>query len=147
MCIRDRLISISRISESMQNGIINALKFYYEKILGRDRKRYDFQRPKKIKSLPNVLSGAEVQKLLSSVSNLKHMAILQTLYGGGLRISEIIALRIEDIHSDDSYIFVKGAKGKKDRTTLLPMTLLPLLRNYYKTVSYTHLTLPTIYSV
>lgn len=126
-----KLIVTAKISESKQNIIINALKFYYEKVLGRERKYYDFQRPKKMKSLPNVLSGAEVNTLFSCVKNIKHQAILHTMYGSGLRISEIIALRIEDIHSDRGQIFVKGAKGKKDRITLLPETLLPLLRKYY----------------
>ena len=126
------LITKSKISPSKQNIIINALKFYYEQILSRDRAQYDIQRPKKAKSLPNVLSGAEISKLISSVSNLKHQTILKTMYGCGLRIGEVVNLRIEDIHSDKASIFIKDAKGKKDRVTLLPESLLPSLRAYYK---------------
>ncbi len=126
------LITKSKISSSMQNVIINALKFYYEQILSRERANYDIQRPKKAKSLPNVLSGAEVSKLISSITNLKHQTILKAMYGCGLRISEVVNLRIEDIHSDKESIFIKAAKGKKDRVTLLPESLLPSLRVYYK---------------
>lgn len=127
-----KLITQERISDSQQNISINALKFYYEKVLGRDRTKYDFQRPKKLKSLPNVLSGAEVQKLIRNVNNLKHKTIIQTMYGAGLRVGEVVNLRIEDIHSDQKYITVKAAKGKKDRITLLPDSLLPQLREYYR---------------
>ena len=126
-----QLDSKSKISNSLQNVTINALKFYFEKVLGKERNLYNFQRPKKNKSLPNVLSGAEVNKLLSSITNLKHQTILHTIYGCGLRISEVINLRIEDIHSDRQCIHIKSAKGKKDRVTLLPESLLPLLRAYY----------------
>ena len=126
-----KLVTKSKISNSLQNITINALKYYYEKVLGKDREKYNFQRPKKHKSLPNVLSGAEVNLLLRAVTNLKHQTILNTIYGCGLRISEVTNLRIEDIHSDRQCIHIKGAKGKKDRVTLLPESLLPLLREYY----------------
>lgn len=126
-----KLITTEKISISQQNVCINALKFYYEKILGRERAKYDLQRPKKHKSLPNVLSSQEIRILMGSFKNLKHKAIMQVMYGCGLRISEVVNLRIEDIHTDQGYVFVKDAKGKKDRFTLLPETLLPLLRQYY----------------
>lgn len=127
-----KLVTQERISNSQQNISINALKYYYERILGRERRAYNFQRPKKLKSLPNVLSGAEIQKLMKSVTNIKHQAMLQTMYGSGLRISELVNLRIEDIYPDEKYILIKHAKGKKDRITLLPDSLLPLLREYYR---------------
>lgn len=125
------LIRKYQISESRQNTAINAIKFYYEQILGKDRTYYDIQRPKKSKNLPNILSEPEVKALLSSVKNLKHKTILATIYSAGLRLSELLNLRIEDIHSHDGYIFIKGAKGKKDRKTVLSKHLLVLLRKYY----------------
>ena len=120
-----------KISESKQNIIINALKFYYEKVLGKPRTLYELQRPKSYKSLPNTLSEKEVIKLLRLTTNLKHKCILSLMYSGGLRLSEIINLRIADIRSDDMTIFVKGAKGKKDRQTILSQQLLKLLRIYF----------------
>lgn len=126
------LVSKYRISESLQNTTINAIKAYYEHVLGKPREIYDIQRPKKSKELPNVLSMQEVAAILASPKNLKHKAMLYTLYSAGLRLGELIRLRIDDIRSDDGYIFIKGAKGKKDRHTILSEALLALLRDYYK---------------
>ncbi len=126
------LITKYKIGESMQNTIINAIKFYYEHVLGKPREYYDIQRPKRAKTLPNVLSKEEVYRLINSPENIKHKAMLYTIYSGRLRMSELLNLRICDIRSDDSYIFIKGAKGKKDRRTLLSENLLKLLRQYYK---------------
>ncbi|NJO87894.1 MAG: tyrosine-type recombinase/integrase [Chloroflexia bacterium] len=126
------LISKYKISESRQNGAINAIKFYYEQILGMPREYYDIQRPKKANQLPNTLSIEEVYKLINAPKNLKHRAILTTIYAAGLRMSELLNLRLKDIRSDEGYIFVKGGKGKKDRHTVLSNNLLKLLRNYYK---------------
>jgi len=125
------LIKTRRISNSRQNGIINSIKFYYEQVLGKDRSYYDIQRPKKSKFLPNVLTASEVKKLLNTPKNLKHKAILYTIYSAGLRIGEIKQLRVEDIHSEDGYLLIKSAKGKKDRKTVLSNHLLHLLREYY----------------
>ena len=126
------LISKYKIGDSKQNLAINAIKFYYEAVLGMPREYYTIQRPKKAHTLPNVLSLEEVSQLIQAPSNLKHKAILYTLYSGGLRIGEVVNLRITDIHSDDGFIFIKGAKGKKDRRTILSVHLLELLRNYYR---------------
>lgn len=124
-------IKTQHVSESRQNGMINAIKFYYEHVLERDRTYYDIQRPKKSQTLPNVLSTKEIKRLLSAPKNIKHKAILTTMYSAGLRLNEILQLRIEDIHSDEGYIFIGGGKGKKDRKTVLSKSLLPLLRQYY----------------
>ena len=125
------LLKKYRISESRQNLAINAIKFYYEQVLDKDRTYYDIQRPKKSKTLPNVLSQEEVMRLLKAPENIKHKAILTVLYSAGLRLNEVIQLRVEDIHSDEGFIFIKGAKGKKDRKTILSHYLLKLLRQYY----------------
>ena len=126
------LIRKYRISESKQNQMINAIKAYYEHVLGQPRTYYDIQRPKKALTLPNVISRQEVKKLLEAPVNLKHKAMLYATYSGGLRCGEVLQLRIEDIRSEDGYIFIKGAKGKKDRRTVLSERLLDLLRIYYK---------------
>lgn len=126
------LIKKSKISESYQNQLINAIKAYYEHALKKPREYYDIQRPKKAVSIPNVLSKQEVLNIIQSPQNLKHKAILYTIYGCGLRISELLNLRISDIHSNEGYLFIKDSKGKKDRKTILPEQLLVLLRAYYK---------------
>ena len=126
------LIRKKGISASQQNQRINAIKFYYEKVLGRKKQYYHVSRPKKEKKLPSVLSPSEVQRILNSVTNLKHMCILMTPYSGGLRRSELINLKITDIDSERMLIRIRNSKGNKDRYTLLSNSLLLLLRNYYR---------------
>jgi len=126
------LIKKYKIGESKQNTAINAIKFYYEHVLGMPREYYDIERPKRANQLPNVLSVDEVYKLINSPNNLKHRAILHTIYSAGLRISELLNLRIADIRSGEGYLFIKGGKGKKDRHTVLSEYLLTLLRKYYR---------------
>ncbi|MFT4666368.1 MAG: integrase/recombinase XerD [Polaribacter sp.] len=120
-----------KISETKQNTIINAIKFYYEQVLEQPREFYDIQRPKKSQTLPGVLSMKEVYAVLEQPKNIKHKAILFAIYSGGLRLSEVLNLRIEDVRSADGYIFIKGGKGKKDRRTVLSVHLLEMLRVYY----------------
>ncbi len=119
-----KLIIKDRISESYQNVFINAIKFYYEQVLGNPKEYYQLQRPKRCKTLPNVLSLEEVQRLLKTPKNIKHKAILTLIYSAGLRIGEVIKVRIQDIRSSDKYIFISSAKGKKDRRVLLSPHLL-----------------------
>ena len=123
-------IKIDKISPSIQNNFINAIKCYYEFVLGRDRTYYDLQRPKNPFILPNVLSQDEFIKMMKAVDNIKHRCILLAIYSGGLRLSEALNLRKSDIKIDDNCIFVKGGKGKKDRYTLLSKTLLEELAIY-----------------
>lgn len=119
-------------SKSAQNQAINAIKFYFEQILLRPRRTYTLDRPKKDIVLPTVLSKQEISTIIGSIQNLKHKAIISTIYGGGLRISEVIALKITDIDSQNERIWIRNSKGNKDRITLLPNNLLILLRLYYK---------------
>lgn len=120
------------ISLSKQNQVINAIKFYYEQVLGKERTYYAITRPKKEQKLPEVLSEEEVKMILNAPKNLKHKALLYITYSSGLRISEVIGLRIQDIHSDEGYVFVKGGKGKKDRRTILSDKALTVIRAYFK---------------
>lgn len=126
------IISNKGVSPSRQNIMINAIKYYHEKVLGQPRTLYKITRPKKAHTLPEVLSEQEVYRLINSPTNIKHKAILYLLYSSGLRISEIIKLRIEDILSAEKQIFVKGAKGKKDRYTVLSDVTLEIIRAYYR---------------
>ena len=126
------LIKTNQISVSFQNQLINAIKSYYEHVLGKPRTYYKIQRPKKHKTLPNVLSEEEVLKIIQYPKNCKHKAILWTIYSAGLRISELTRLRMVDVHSDEGYLFIKDSKGKKDRKTILSPYLLELLRIYYR---------------
>ncbi len=118
-------------SASTLNSAINALKFYYGGILKRNF-AYEVKRPKKDRKLPVVLSGEEVSRLLSSVASVKHKAILMLTYSAGLRVGEVVKLRPEDIDAQRRLIHVKGAKGRKDRYTILSDAALETLRKYVK---------------
>ena len=120
------------VSASYQNQAINAIKFYYERVLGGQRKLYHIDRPKKEKTLPSVLSSEEVSRLFKHIDNLKHRAMLMTCYSAGLRVSELLNLKIADIDGKRKQIRVEQAKGKKDRYTLLADKTLMILREYVK---------------
>ena len=126
------LIKIKNISVSQQNQRINAIKFYYEKLLGKGKQYYTLHRPKKEHKLPKVLSKNEVQKIFDSCNNIKHRCILMLIYLAGLRRSELINLELSDIDSERMVVNIKGAKGKKDRISLLSENTHHLLRDYYK---------------
>jgi len=118
-------------SASYQNQVINAIKFYYEQVLDMPQRFYEIDRPNKERKLPLVLSEEEVVRIFDAVVNLKHKAILITLYSCGLRISELLELKLTDIQSDRKLVLIRDGKGKKDRTTILALTTLELLRKYY----------------
>ncbi|MCF7808216.1 MAG: site-specific integrase [Candidatus Marinimicrobia bacterium] len=120
------------ISRSQQNQRINAIKFYYEKVLGRPRQIYEIDRPRKKVRLPQVLSKREIRSILGQIQNLKHRMIVSLLYSAGLRRSEVLNLKIADIQSERSVLRVRGAKGGKDRYSLLSEQLLTGLREYYR---------------
>ena len=121
-----------KMGERKMNGKINAIKFYFEKVLYRPQLFFDIPRPKKPATLPKMLAKSEVAKLFKQVENLKHRIALELCYGLGLRVSEVVALKINDIDSSRMVVHIRGAKGKKDRMVPLPVTLLPKLRKYYR---------------
>ena len=125
------LVTERKVSVSYQNQAINAVKFYYERILGGQRKVYYIDRPRRERTLPTVLSEEEVIQILNAVENVKHKAILMTIYSAGLRISEAINLKIKDIDLTRMQIRVEQGKGKKDRYTLLSVKALEILRKYF----------------
>lgn len=120
------------ISENTAHSRINALKFYFDQVLGREKFFWEIPRPKKPIKLPNVLSEKELGNLFRAVQDQKHKAILLTACSAGLRVSEVVRLRICDIDSSRMQIKVVCAKGKKDRYVILSPLLLEVLRNYLK---------------
>jgi site-specific recombinase XerD len=121
-----------KVSISYHNISFSAIKFFYEKVLERGEVTNKINRPRGEKVLPEVLSEEEVQRLICSVSNLKHKCILMTLYSGGLRLSEVVGLKVNDIDSKRMLIFIRKAKGRKDRYTILSKELLRWLREYFE---------------
>lgn len=126
------LIKEKEISISQQNQRINSIKFYYEKVLGREKEYYKIERPHKEKTLPDVLSKEEIYDMIKLTRNIKHQCIIALIYSCGLRRSEAINMQLTDIDSKRMLVKVRAAKGKKDRYVQLSSYTLELLRNYYK---------------
>ncbi|HEX6915896.1 MAG TPA: tyrosine-type recombinase/integrase [Chitinophagaceae bacterium] len=120
------------LSENSIHSRMNALKFYYEQVLGRERFFWQIPRPKKPLLLPKLLNESELRRLFNALKNKKHKAMLFTAYSAGLRVSELVNLKLADIDSKRMQIFVARAKGKKDRYVGLSPVLLDILRQYIK---------------
>lgn len=121
----------NNISQSHQKQIIGAIKLFYQLVLNRQIS-IDHLYPKRTETrLPNVLSKEDIKRILDATENIKHKAVLSTIYSGGLRISELINLKIADIDSNRMMIRIKQSKGKKDREVMLSVKLLELLRQYF----------------
>jgi len=103
------------ISASTLNQHINAVKFYYEKVLGQPRRVYRVQRPTKPNQLPVVLSSGEVKRLFKTVKNKKHQIILYLAYSAGLRKGEVLNLEVKDLNWERGVIHIRNGKGGKDR--------------------------------
>lgn len=121
------------ISEFSAHSRLNALKFYFEQVLGRDKFFWQILRPKKPQQLPKVLGERELERMFSAIQNLKHKALLFTAYSARLRVSEVVNLKIADIDSGRMQIRIERAKGKKDRCVGLSVLLLDVLRAYLRT--------------
>lgn len=117
-------------SASLQNTAINAIKFYYEQVLNMPQRFYDIERPRREQKLPEVLSKEEVKAMIQATENLKHKAILATLYSSGVRLSELLGLKLTDLKRDRNLLLVRQAKGKKDRHTVLSEKTIILLDKY-----------------
>jgi len=120
------------VSNSYLNQAINAIKFYYEVVLGMPNRFYEIERPRKESKLPTVISKEEVRFLIENTNNIKHRCIVELLYGSGLRRSEILNLKLVDVDSKRMLLRVESSKGNKDRYTLLSQTALIDLRTYFK---------------
>lgn len=122
----------NKFSSSYQNQVVNGVKLFFRAINGYKMDIDLIHRPRREKVLPNVLSKEEVKTLLTVSSNQKHRLMLSLIYACGLRRSELLHLKPQDILSDRNLLFIRQSKGKKDRIVPLSETLLQQLREYYK---------------
>lgn len=121
------------------NQSVSALKFYMQKVVGVSTEGFELVRAKKDKKLPKVISLEEVAAILSSPANLKHRCLLAFLYSGGLRVEEVLGLKVADIAWERKQLWIRKGKGKKDRVTMLSDSLAVQLKEYlrnYKPKSY-----------
>ena len=131
------LASVGKVAASTQNQALNALMFLYREVLHAERAVAAFERVRRPARLPEVLSRDEVKKVLAAVAP-EHRLPLQLLYGTGLRLMELLRLRVKDVDFERNQIMVRGGKGDKDRSTMLPDKLKLELQRHLERVKLIH---------
>ena len=126
------LINDRKLAWSSVNVAFSGLRCFYTQVLKWDETRFHIPSRPRQKKLPKLLSLKQVRDLLKAASNIKHRTVLMTVYGGGLRVSEVVRLKPHHIESERMMIRVEQGKGKKDRYTILPQSLLDQLKTYWK---------------
>jgi integrase/recombinase XerD len=119
-----------KLTENTLHSRMNALKFYYEQVLKKEKFFWEIPRPKKQLLLPKIFNQDEIASIINSVTNKKHKTMLMLAYSAGLRVSEVIALKVYNIDSKRMSILIEQGKGKKDRLVSLSPVLLVMMRDY-----------------
>ncbi len=115
------------------NQVFNALRFLYVELYNKPFVIGRLPRPQKEKKLPDVLNEEEVLRIFRAVTNMKHQTMLMLAYASGLRVSELVRIKIEDVDGNRGLIHIRDAKGKRDRFTVFPESMRTILGNYWKT--------------
>jgi len=126
------LIEERKLAWSSCNVAFSGLRYFYQRVLRLDETAFYIPPRPRQRKLPMLLSHEEVRHLIDSASNIKHRALLLTIYGSGLRVSEAVRLKPAHIESGVMMIRVEDGKGRKDRYTILPEILLKELKVYWK---------------
>lgn len=126
------LMNVKKLSPSYIRQTVRGIELFYTLTLKRDWKDLGILRPRGKKKLPVVLSKQEVNAILKATKNLKHRTIFTVMYSGGIRIREVVNLKVTDIESDRMLIKINHGKGGLQRYTLLGKKTLKLLRKYWK---------------
>lgn len=121
----------SGISPETYNHYHSGIRFFYKKILKMNWNDDDIPRMKRDRHLPTVLTKSEIAAILDATPNLKHKAILATMYSGGLRVSEVVHLHYDDISRTNHTIHIRDSKSRFDRYTLLADKTIELLTEYW----------------
>ena len=121
------LIDEKKISRAYLNQAISALKFYFDRVLRKPKVVGELPRPRRESTLPIILSRAEVVHIFKAIGNPKHRALLMVAYSAGLRVSEVVRLKREDIDVERKMIRIHRAKGRKDRYVPLSSVALETL--------------------
>jgi site-specific recombinase XerD len=125
-------ITVRRLSRSYVNSVYSAIKFFFTVTLNLEWDMKDIPRVKKATTLPIVLTPTQINQLFDHVTNIKHRTMLITCYSAGLRVSEMLHLKVSDIDSSTMRIRVRNGKGNKERYTILSNQNLKALRTYYR---------------
>ena len=126
------LTTVKKLAPETVNTYNSGLRFLYGVTLNVNLNPRQIPRHRKPRKLPDILTQKEIQALFNVCDNLRDKCILMTLYGAGLRLSEVASLKVSDIHSAKMQLFIRNAKGSKDRYALLSQANLEILRAYWK---------------
>lgn len=126
------LTTEKKLVSASVNTYNSALRFLYGVTLNITLNIKQIPRHRKQRKFPDILTQEEIQILFNACDNLRDKCILMTIYGAGLRISEVASLKVSDIHSNKMQLFIRNAKGSKDRYALLSQANLEMLRAYWK---------------
>ena len=129
--VNDHILK-NKLSFSYQNQMVNACKLYFREVIHSRLDVEKLERPRREHKLPNVLSKEEVKAILEAPTNTKHRAMLSIIYACGLRRSELLNLKPQDIDSKRHLLMIRNAKGRKDRVVPISDKLIEMLREYYK---------------
>lgn len=126
--IKQFILELKSLGKAPQtiNLYLNAIKFYYREVLKKSQK-IEIKYSKKTLKIPVVLARKEIDQIIESISNKKHRLLISLSYSAGLRVSEVINLKVKDIDLESLTIHIKNAKGKKDRLTIFSDKIKPLL--------------------
>lgn len=122
----------NKLSFSYQNQVVNACKLFFREVINSRLEVEKLERPRREHKLPNVLSKMEVKTILEALKNIKHRTMLCLIYACGLRRSELLHLKAENIDSKRHLLIILNAKGKKDRVIPISDKVIEMLREYYK---------------
>jgi len=126
------LLNVRKFAVGSCQTIATGLRFFYTVTLGLDNSRVPIPKIRGSRRLPVILGGDQLDRLFASADNIKHRALLMTVYSAGLRVSEVTRLKGSDIDSDRMMIRVEQGKGRKDRYTVLSQRVLEVLRDYWR---------------
>lgn len=126
------LVKDRELSAATCRLYLNAIRFFYLKVLQWPACQLELVTPKRPQRIPDLLSPAEVRRIIDHAENPKYAMMLALCYACGLRVSELVALQVSHIHGEDRYCQIVQGKGHKDRQVPLPDTVLQMLRGYWR---------------
>ena len=124
----NHLVNERDVASSTHNQALSALVLMFRDVLGKDTSNMKLDYAKKSKSLPSVLSKREVKEIISAMPDGRAKRIVWVMYGTGMRVNEVLRLRITDLDFDNQSIYVRKAKGAKDRVVMMPKVLITMLQ-------------------
>ena len=137
------LLRERKLASNTYNVHVYALRFFYCVTLRQPLRKLDLPTTKVTYKLPDILNSDDVQRIIKATSNIKHRALLMTIYGAGLRVSEALNLRIKDIDSKRMTLHIRNAKGGKDRYAILPPVVYQALKQYWKACKFVDYVFPS----